>query len=198
MVSVLTVAICAMLSGARSYTVIGEWAARSSQELRRRLGCRFDRRRNLLVAPSEPTLRRAIQQVDAAAVDTDINTWLLRQSNPTAEALAIDGKTCRGSKNRQGAQTQLLAAFLHKQGVVVAQQAVAVKSNEIPAVRPLLANLDIAGRVVTADALHTQTDTAAFIVEHKQADYLFTVKDNQATLKRDIETLQMEAFPPSA
>jgi hypothetical protein len=54
----------------------------------------------------EPTQRRTIQQVDAAAVDAAINAWLLRQSTPSAEALAIDGKTCRGSKNRQGAQTQ--------------------------------------------------------------------------------------------
>jgi predicted transposase YbfD/YdcC len=82
--------------------------------------------------------------------------------------------------------------------VVVAQQAIATKSNEIPAVRPLLATLDIAGMVVTADALHTQTDTATFLVEDKHADYLFTVKDNQPTLRRDIDTLQMEAFPPSA
>jgi Domain of unknown function (DUF4338)/DDE_Tnp_1-associated/Transposase DDE domain len=198
LLSVLTVAVCAILSGARSYVAIGEWAARSSQDLRRRLGCRFDRRQNQFVAPSEPTLRRSIQQVDAAAVDAAINAWLLRQSTPSAEALALDGKTCRGSKNRQGAQTQLLAAFLHHQGVVVAQQAIATKSNEIPAVRPLLATLDIAGMVVTADALHTQTDTATFLVEDKRADYLFTVKDNQPTLKQDIASLQMEAFPPSA
>jgi hypothetical protein len=198
MLAVLTVAICAIISGARSYTAIGEWAMRSSQDLRRRLGCRFDRKRTWFVAPSEPTLRRTIQQVDAAAVDTALNTWLMRQCLPAADAVALDGKTCRGSRNQQGTQTQLLAAFLHKQGVVVAQQAIDTKSNEIPAVRPLLANLELTGMVVTADALHTQRDTATFIVEEKHAEYLFTVKDNQSTLKQDIQTLNLEAFPPSA
>lgn len=198
LLSVLTVAVCAILSGAKSYVAIGEWAKRSDQEMRKRMGCRFHKDMKLFIAPSEPTLRRAIQQVDAAAVDNAINKWLLQQTRCRDDAVAIDGKTSRGSTNRQGTQTHLLSAFLHKQGVVVAQQAVDVKSNEITAVRPLLANLDIAGMVVTADAMHTQTDTAKFLVEEKRADYLLTVKDNQPTLKNDIDTLKMESFPPSA
>lgn len=198
MLSVLTVAVCAILSGAKSYVAIGEWAERSDQRMRRRMGCRFHKQQKLFIAPSEPTLRRAIQQVDAAAVDNAINTWLAQQSTLGGNALAIDGKTSRGSTNRQGNKTHLLSAFLHKQGVVVAQRAIDVKSNEITAVRPLLADLDIAGMVVTADALHTQTDTARFLVEEKGAEYLFTVKDNQPTLKKDIDTLKMETFPPSA
>jgi predicted transposase YbfD/YdcC len=52
--------------------------------------------------------------------------------------------------------------------------------------------------VVTADALHTQKETARYVVEVKKADYLFTVKDNQPTLKQDIADLHLEAFPPSA
>ncbi len=51
---------------------------------------------------------------------------------------------------------------------------------------------------MTLDALHTQKKTARYLVEEKQADYLFTVKDNQKTLKEDIEDLNMVAFPPSA
>jgi hypothetical protein len=199
MLSVLTVAVCAILGGARSYVAIGEWAQRSDQQMRKRMGCRFHKDKGLFIAPSEPTLRRTIQQVDAAAVDAAINDWLLRQTDSAGGAIAIDGKTSRGSENRAGNRTHLLAAFLHKQGVVVAQRAVDVKSNEITAVRPLLAELDIAGMVVTADAMHTQTDTARFLVEEKQADYLFTVKDNQPTLKNDIETLMAaDSFPPSA
>ena len=65
-------------------------------------------------------------------------------------------------------------------------------------VRSLLDPLDLKGRVVTLDALHTQKKTARYLVEEKQADYLFTVKDNQKTLKEDIEDLNMVAFPPSA
>jgi predicted transposase YbfD/YdcC len=60
----------------------------------------------------------------------------------------------------------------------------------------LLERLPLAGRVVTADALHTQEQTARYLVQDKQAHYVFTVKDNQPTLKDDIASLQMEASPP--
>ena len=55
-----------------------------------------------------------------------------------------------------------------------------------------------AGAVVTADALHTQVDTARYLVAIKKADYLFTVKGNQPTLRQDIEDLNLKAFSPSA
>lgn len=123
MLSVLTTAVCAILSGARSYVAIGEWAQRTDQQMRKRMGCKFHKEKKLFIAPSEPTLRRAIQGVDAVAVDHAINAWLLQQTTAGGDALAIDGKTSRGSTNRQGNKTHLLSAFLHKQGVVVAQQA---------------------------------------------------------------------------
>jgi len=71
------------------------------------------------------------------------------------------------------------------------------KTNEITCVEPLLRNLDIEGCVVSADALHTQKKTARYLVEEKKADYVFTVKDNQPTLREDIDDLHMESFPPS-
>jgi len=198
MISMLTVAVCAVLSGAKSYAAIGEWAKRSSQDMRKRMGCRYDRQTALFIAPSEPTLRRTLQAVDALALDKVVGQWLITQAPVAGNAIALDGKTARGSTSNEGNQTHLVTAFLHKEGIVIAQQAVAAKSNEITAVRPLLANIDIEGCVVTADALHTQEDTARFIVEEKRADYLFTVKDNQPTLKKDIESLSMESFSPGA
>jgi len=198
MLSMLTVAVCAVLSGAKSYIAIGEWAKRSTQDMRKRMGCRFDKNTALFVAPSEPTLRRTLQAVDAVALDRVISQWLITQAPVAGNAIALDGKTSRGSTSEAGKQTHLVSAFLHKEGIVIAQQAVAAKSNEITAVRPLLAHIDIAGCVVTADAMHTQKDTARFIVEEKHADYLFTVKDNQPTLRQDIESLSMESFSPGA
>ncbi len=50
--------------------------------------------------------------------------------------------------------------------------------------------------MVTADAMHTQDETARFIVEDKKADYLFTVKNNQPSLRKDIANLHLEAFSP--
>jgi predicted transposase YbfD/YdcC len=92
----------------------------------------------------------------------------------------------------------LLSAILHQEGIVVAQRAVGEKSNEIPELPHLLAPLSIEGAVVTADAMHAQKETARYGVEAKKADYLFTVKDNQPTLKQDIADLHLQAFPPSA
>jgi len=62
---------------------------------------------------------------------------------------------------------------------------------------PLLEPLNLKGQVVTGDALHTQKDLARFLVQKKHADYLFTVKDNQPTLKDDIKALALnESFSP--
>jgi predicted transposase YbfD/YdcC len=71
------------------------------------------------------------------------------------------------------------------------------KTNEIARVEPLSKDLDIKGAVVTADALLTQKEIARHVVQDKGADYAFTVKDNRPTLRQDIETLQLDAFPPS-
>ena len=201
--ALLAVAICAVLSGAKSFAAMGEWAARASQPMLRRLGCRRDPRTQRYRAPSEPTLRRLLQAIDAQAVDQAVSAWLLAQVRgtappPAASAVAIDGKTLRGSGGAAGKPVHVLSAFLQHQGVVVAQHAVAPTSNECTAVQPLLAPLELRGALVTADALHTRKELATFLVEDKGADYLFTVKDNQPTLKADIAALQLETFPPSA
>jgi len=64
-----------------------------------------------------------------------------------------------------------LSAFLCNPGVVISQRRIGSKTNEIPEIKPLLASLNIAGSIITADAMHTQTDTARFIVEEKRANY---------------------------
>ncbi len=81
---------------------------------------------------------------------------------------------------------------------MIAQCEVDAKSNEIPALRELLDPIPIAGRVVTADALHTQQETARFLVEQKDAHYLFTVKGNQKTQAFDLKAFDWAAIPPSA
>jgi len=113
-----------------------------------------------------------------------------------AEVIAIDGKTLKGARREDGTQVHLLSAFLQTQGVTVAQKEVGAKTNEIPELRDLLAPLHIEGQVVSADALHTQRETARFLVEDKKADYIFTVKDNQGTVLDDIAALDWESFPP--
>ena len=81
---------------------------------------------------------------------------------------------------------------------MLGQIAVEEKTNEIPKLPQLLDPLPLEGAVITADALHTQQETARYLVESKKADYLFTVKDNQPTLRQDIAALELKSFPPSA
>lgn len=195
--SILAVSICAVLCGARSYVAIAEWAARSHQNFLRRLGCRRDPRSELYRAPSEPTIRRVLQGIDAEQVDRALAGWLCSLGGSQGEAVAIDGKTLRGAKRENGTQVHLLSAVLHGTGVILGQSEVAEKSNEIPAAAPLLASMDLSGKTVTADALHTQRELARTLVDEQEADYLFTVKDNQPTLKQEIaELFRPDCFPP--
>lgn len=197
--SILAVAICALLCGARSYVAIAQWVELCSQNLLKRLGCRRDAKSGRYVAPSEPTLRRVLQNIDAEQIDQAISGWLSRLAKEGSDAVAIDGKTLRGARRGDGRQVHLLSAFVHGSGVTLGQRAVSEKSNEIPAAPLLLAPLDLAGKTVTADALHTQRELASFLVEQKQADYCFVVKDNQPTLLQDIRTwFEESSFPPSA
>jgi hypothetical protein len=191
-VTVVGIAVCAALSGARSFCAIAEWAQGLTREALKRLGAK---RRT---PPSEPTIRRVLQGLDANALDAQIGQWVARQQLRPGVAVAVDGKSLRRSHDAGQRAPHLLSAILHQEAVVVAQMDVEEKTNEIPKLPALLAPLPLAGTVVTADALHTQKETARYLVEEKQADYLFIAKDNQPTLRQDIADLHLEATPPSA
>jgi len=192
LVTVVAIAVCAALAGARTFNAVAEWAKDLPRTALRRFGSRR------WTAPAEPTIRRVLQKLDADRLDTEIGRWLLRQCDLRGRALSVDGKTLRGAHDACQAAPHLLSAILHQEGMVVAQRAVGEKTNEIPELPRLLEPLPLAGAVVTADALHTPKDTPRYLVENKHADYLFTVKDNQPTLQQDIADLRLEAFPPSA
>lgn len=191
-------AICAVLGGARSYVAIAEWAKRCTQNQLHRLGLRRNARTGLYQPPSEPTIRRVLQSIDAEPVDRALTGWVksLSPSQPDP-AIALDGKALRGALGPEGQPVHLLGAVLHGEGIVVAQREVGSKTNEIPEASALLEPLELAGTVVTADALHTQKKLARFLVDKKKADYVLTVKDNQPTLRQDIaELFESESFPP--
>tara|TARA_Y100000031_G_C8086133_1_gene321971 strand:- start:177 stop:590 length:414 start_codon:yes stop_codon:yes gene_type:complete len=135
--------------------------------------------------------------LDAKSLDCQIGQWLVTQNILSGKAIAVDGKTVRGARDGEKKAPHLLSAVLHHEGIVVAQLQVGDKTNEIPTIQPLLNGLNLKGAVVTADSLHTQKETARYLVEEKKADYVFTVKDNQPTLRKDIQQLGLSAFPPS-
>lgn len=193
--TVLTIALAATLAGARGYLAMAEFAARLSQQELKRLRGYYNRRKQLFVPPSEPTLRRVLQQVEPDALETAFCAFI-QSLAPTDEPIAIDGKTLKGARREEGRQVHLLSALTHQQGTVIAQRKIDAKTNEIPALPKLLASLTIQGRLVTADALHTQRETARFLVEDKKAHYLFTVKENQKTLADDLNAFNWKALPP--
>ncbi len=189
-VTIVAIAVCAALSGARSFCAIAEWAQGLSRDALRQLG---SKRRT---PPSEPTIRRVLQRLNADRLDAEIGEWLALHHLLSERAVAVDGKTLRGAHDTGRPAPHLLSAILHQEAVVVGQIAVDEKTNEIPKLPELLDPLPLEGAVVTADALHTQQETARYLVENKHADYVFIVKDNQATLRKDIADLNGKAFPP--
>ncbi len=185
---VLAVAVTAVLTGARSFAAIGEWAADLSAEQLARLG--------MATAPEESTLRKLFARLDADALDRVLGAWLWTRTEVVdgRRVIALDGKTVRGARGATSGAPHLVAAFDHDAGAVLGQLAVGAKSNEIPCVRDLLACLDLADAVVTLDAMHTQTETATAITAAGGA-YVFTVKGNTPTLQRKLKALPWKDVP---
>jgi predicted transposase YbfD/YdcC len=174
---VIAVALTAVLAGARSYLAVAEWAHDLTGDQLARLGLTRPQ------APQESTFRRVLSSVDAALLDTVIGVfmWTRIATIGGRRIIALDGKTVRGARNAGSTAPHLVGALDHHTGAVVGQLATAAKSNEIPTTQALLRLFDLAGAVITVDAMHTQTATATQIVA-AGADYLFTIKGNQPKL----------------
>lgn len=209
--AIMAICVAAVLSGARTFKSIAEWGQNCSQRVLASLMCYKDPKTGNRIAPCVSTIQRFLNAVDPARLDEIASQWVqCQQGNRSKKAqpaqgkaplvaLAIDGKTLKGARRPDGSGAlHLFSALLHRESVVLAQEAVDQKSNEIPAVPRLLAGLNLEGMVTTADALHTQTGAARYLVEQKGSDYFFTAKGNQPTLKNDIATLFTEGFPPGA
>jgi predicted transposase YbfD/YdcC len=196
--SLLAVAVSAVAAGHRSVSAIGEWAADLPVPVLERLQVTRDRFTSAYLVPDASTIGRVLARVDADALDTAIGQWMISRTAvtpaPGRRAIAVDGKTLRGS-GRPGGQTHLLAALDQHTGTVLAQTGVDGKTNEITRFQPLLAGLDLTGTVITADALHTQREHARWLTETKHAAYLFTVKRNQPRLYRQLKALPWTKIP---
>ena len=111
--------------------------------------------------------------------------------------MAVDGKAVRGTRHASGdgQAVHLLAAADPQASMVLPQAKVNGKTNEITTFAPLLAPLDLAGAVVTADALHAQREHAQFLVTQKKAHYILTVKNNQPSLYAQLKSLPWRQLP---
>lgn len=170
----LTLVSAALVSGNPNGRAIGQWVEEHADELAQEL----DRAGRPL--PSESTLRRALRGVDVAELEERIKrfTDAPREPKPetTWEGVAVDGKEVRGAR-AHGRVVHLVAAVRHD-GVVLAETAVANKSNEITAAPRLLHGLDLHGKVVTVDALLAQRNLARQI-RQQGGHYLMVIKEDQ-------------------
>ncbi|MEV6913323.1 ISAs1 family transposase [Amycolatopsis sp. NPDC051071] len=201
--SVLLIAAAAVCAGARSFAAIGEWAADAPQQVLARLAARRDPGGGRYMPPGESTVRRVLQRVDAEAVDAAICAWLQERlarmpaaTDGSAEAIAVDGKTLRGTRCGDNARgVHLFSALTHRHGTVLAQAPVAAKTSEVFWFAPLLDRIDLTGMVVTADALHTVAGSADYLVAERNADYVFVVKRNRHHLHARLTTLPWTDTP---
>ena len=188
--SILLLALSAVMAGARSYAAIADWAAVAEHAV---AVCGRP--------PHASTIRRLLGRLDVAALEAALTGWVLPRRDAAARAagrggplaerrcvLAVDGKTLRGARAADGAQTKLVCVYDHAHRLVLTQAAV-VDADEIAAFTAALTTLpDLTGVLVTADALHCQREHASWL-HTRGGHFLFTVKGNQPALRRALTAL---------
>lgn len=184
--AILSLACCAMLCGYRSYGAIAEWGRNYGTQIAQTLG--FTHK-----TPCAATLFTIFGHLDSEVFEAKLGAWadsvVAHTPAPTQaseEAIAVDGKTLRGSKKQGAPGTHLLSVLSHRLGLTLTQQGVDDKTNEIKTIETVLEQIVLSGRVLTMDALLTQRQVAQTIVD-KGGAYVMIVKENQPKLREDIE-----------
>lgn len=187
--------LMAMATGVRQGPEdLAAFADTLSQGQLRALGFRKDRHTRDIRCPRKTTFHRVLSQIDAEALEQVLLKWQTQVLGlPREDPLVIiDGKKLRHGKVEMVNAVNGAGQYL---GGVLTDR----KSNEVPAARRLLGKLEVCGKIVLTDALHTNFDTARQILYHEGGDYLMSVKGNQPTLRKTLESLfEQQAFPPSA
>jgi predicted transposase YbfD/YdcC len=181
LLDIVTMAVCAVIGGADTWTEIALFARRRQEWF-----ARFLTLPNGI--PSHHTFRRVFARLDPLALQQALVQWLHHGSETLGvRHIAIDGKTLRHSATGSSPlrYLHLVSAWATETSLTLGQVAVEEKSNEITAIPRLLELLDLRGALVSIDAMGCQKDIAADIVR-RGGDYVLTVKDNQAQLKADI------------
>jgi len=178
--SIITIAILAVVCGADDWTEV-ELFGRSKQGW---LETFLDLPHGI---PSHDTFGRVFRAIDPAEFRESFRTWVQTICRKVEGVVAVDGKTVRRSKDGTlgKAAIHMVNVWAVENGLVLAQDKVDDKTNEITVIPTLLKLLDLTGTLVTIDAIGCQTNIAKTIRE-QQADYVLAVKENQPTLYEDI------------
>lgn len=181
LIDILVIAICATICGAEGWEDFELFG-----------NCKLDWFKSFLELPhgipSPDTFRRVFARLDPQQFQQAFLGWVRSVTRLTnGEVVAIDGKQLRRSHDSAAGKSaiQMVSAWAEEHRLVLGQVRVDEKSNEITAIPELLRVLEIAGCIVTTDALGCQTDIAAAIID-KQADYVLAVKGNQGNLFEDV------------
>jgi predicted transposase YbfD/YdcC len=186
MAEILLLSLLAVLAGAETFCDIARFGEKKIALLRR-----F--RPFAKGTPAHDHLGDIFATLDAAAFQLCFVAWVGALTKTPAEVIAIDGKTSRRTYQSKGSKEAIhvVSAFAARQRLVLAQVKVNEKSNEIVAIPALLDMMEIEGAVVTIDAMGCQRNIAQKIID-KKADYIFSLKGNQGTLRDDVEVFAKE------
>jgi len=171
--TILTIFALAAVCGYEGSRAVASFAKKLTPKQRRRLRCWRNPRTGEYTAPSETCIRNFADKADAEQIENVVAMWMHGLDPHDLECIAVDGKTLKGTAKRdengekKGA-LHLVGAVAHHNARMLAQEAVASKSNEIPAVQTLLRRFPhLDGITITGDALNAQQETARIIVQEK-------------------------------
>jgi hypothetical protein len=184
--------------GACGYQAFEDTCAKFTQRQLKALGCQRDEKDGVYRPPSDSTFLRVLKAVDPGRFAELVGSWLAGQEIGAVARLAVDGKVLRGSGRHDGKPLQLLSAVTHHLRLTLGQIPVEEKSNEIPALKPLLEKLrPPPGVLVTADALHCQQEISRLVTQEWGGDYFWGLKGNQSGILDKAERLlAQQAFSP--
>jgi len=192
--TVLTMTFAYLFSGGQGgHRAVAAFARDLSPTQRAAARCWFNRQTKKYDVPTENCLYRVLKAVAVSEFQQAVWAWQqARHGGQDGSVVVLDGKALRGSQG-----TQLVGAINAQSGRTLAVEAVADKSNEIPAGQTLLDRLELDGAIALMDALHTQTQTAHAIVQERGGDFVLFVKGNQPGLLRQAQHFLPENFSPS-
>jgi predicted transposase YbfD/YdcC len=179
---VLFLVVCATVANCDDYEDIVDWGGANLGFLRRFSEFHWG-------VPCADWLRSLMNRIDPELFSAAFRAWVAGAWPDRPELVAIDGKTSRRSHDRKAGRLplHLVSAFATNSKLVLGQEAVDEKSNEIVAIPQLLKQLDLQGALVSIDAMGCNPTIAQAIID-AGADYLLAVKDNQPTLHAEAES----------
>lgn len=181
---ILVITMCAVLCGIDSLSGIISYAENKKEFLANKF--------SITKIPSKPTLSRILNIVNAKRI-AEIITGIMKESiEDTGNIVAVDGKAIRSTaeKGKPHSALQVLTAYDTESSVVLGQEGIHEKTNEIPVFQEMLEYIDMKGKTVTADAMHCQKETCHKIKE-RGGNYVLGLKKNQKMLWEDVK-LYME------